>query len=202
MLEAARALTRGKLIVVFGCGGDRDRGKRPKMGGAAGELAEIDYVEHLVADRGGDFDALMVGYRDILNDFMLRAVPRDWWERLVRSYVGYNMLQDLLRLLADGLPADLRDAIDACLGKSGHDDFVAAILTPVLAGEPQLASRLGLWGRRVAGEALTLVQRVFQAHPALGELAASRAAGDGASRLIGELQAEHSRRLQRLGLNA
>ncbi len=44
VLEAARALTRGKLIVVFGCGGDRDRGKRPKMGGAAGELADYAII--------------------------------------------------------------------------------------------------------------------------------------------------------------
>jgi UDP-N-acetylmuramoyl-L-alanyl-D-glutamate--2,6-diaminopimelate ligase len=35
-LRTARAFTRGKLIVVFGCGGERDKGKRPIMG----EIAE------------------------------------------------------------------------------------------------------------------------------------------------------------------
>ncbi len=39
-LEAARAHTAGSLICVFGCGGDRDNGKRPLMGGIAERLAD------------------------------------------------------------------------------------------------------------------------------------------------------------------
>jgi UDP-N-acetylmuramoyl-L-alanyl-D-glutamate--2,6-diaminopimelate ligase len=40
VLRAARLHTRGKLHVVFGCGGDRDIGKRPLMGTIAAELAD------------------------------------------------------------------------------------------------------------------------------------------------------------------
>ncbi|MFL5870528.1 MAG: UDP-N-acetylmuramoyl-L-alanyl-D-glutamate--2,6-diaminopimelate ligase [Solirubrobacterales bacterium] len=45
-LEAAREVTPadGRLIVVFGCGGDRDRAKRPQMGRIAGELADLAVV--------------------------------------------------------------------------------------------------------------------------------------------------------------
>ena len=44
VLTTCRDLCTGSLRVVFGCGGDRDRGKRPEMGRVADEAADVIYL--------------------------------------------------------------------------------------------------------------------------------------------------------------
>lgn len=44
VLRSVRPFTTGRVVVVFGCGGDRDAGKRPIMGEIAGRLADVAIV--------------------------------------------------------------------------------------------------------------------------------------------------------------
>ena len=44
ILTAARRITKRKLICVFGCGGDRDNGKRPKMGNISAQIADYTVI--------------------------------------------------------------------------------------------------------------------------------------------------------------
>jgi UDP-N-acetylmuramoyl-L-alanyl-D-glutamate--2,6-diaminopimelate ligase len=44
LLKSARDITAGRLILVFGCGGDRDRQKRPLMGRAAAQGADFTFI--------------------------------------------------------------------------------------------------------------------------------------------------------------
>jgi UDP-N-acetylmuramoyl-L-alanyl-D-glutamate--2,6-diaminopimelate ligase len=63
VIQTARNMTRNRVITLFGCGGDRDRSKRPLMGMAAAELS--DYVV-LTSDNPRSEDPLA-----IMNDAMV-----------------------------------------------------------------------------------------------------------------------------------
>jgi UDP-N-acetylmuramoyl-L-alanyl-D-glutamate--2,6-diaminopimelate ligase len=68
VLENARAITSGRVITVFGCGGDRDRSKRPLMGQAAGRLSDLVYV---TSDnpRSEDHEKILDDIMEGLDDF-------------------------------------------------------------------------------------------------------------------------------------
>jgi UDP-N-acetylmuramoylalanyl-D-glutamate--2,6-diaminopimelate ligase (EC 6.3.2.13) len=44
VLSALRNISGGRLISVFGCGGDRDKGKRPLMGMHSTDIADISII--------------------------------------------------------------------------------------------------------------------------------------------------------------
>ncbi|OKZ43047.1 MAG: hypothetical protein BHV68_04860 [Bacteroidales bacterium 43_8] len=66
LLRTARTLTRGKMITVFGCGGNRDKGKRKKMGEIAARLSDAVIVTVEERREAVEFAASLLSDGDLL----------------------------------------------------------------------------------------------------------------------------------------
>jgi UDP-N-acetylmuramoyl-L-alanyl-D-glutamate--2,6-diaminopimelate ligase len=108
VLQAARAFTSGRVIVLFGCGGDRDRGKRKEMGRVA--LALADYTI-ITSDnpRSEDPDQII---RDIREGIPAEAREGERYD------VRINRRQGIERAIALAGKGDL-----VLIAGKGHEDY-------------------------------------------------------------------------------
>ena len=100
LLTAAQALRTGRIITVFGCGGDRDRTKRPKMGRAAVQYSDVVILTSdnpRTEDPAFILSEVEVGVKDAL---------------ATRNHVRYRMI------------ADRRAAIEAAISEAKAGDMV------------------------------------------------------------------------------
>jgi hypothetical protein len=191
---------------------------------AAAAVDRRDRVLGRVVALGGDPELCLGAYARLLEDFDSRTQPSTWWERLLRSYVADGVSDDFCRIAAAAVDAESRALLLEVLDDAEHANLAVGELEAAGAQDEVLVSRLALWGRRLVGEALGVVQQAMSAHPGLGRLVTRRDAADAAAaaeattaeapaaatpedpaapaKLFGELTAEHTRRMSRLGLTA
>jgi UDP-N-acetylmuramoyl-L-alanyl-D-glutamate--2,6-diaminopimelate ligase len=117
VLEGLRALNPHRLICVFGCGGDRDRGKRPIIGEIAGRLADIAI---LTSDNPRSEDPLTI-ISEVEAGLAASALSRID-ERSARTSSGYVIEPDRRSAIAMALRTALPGDIVLIAGK-GHEDY-------------------------------------------------------------------------------
>jgi len=102
VLAAVRPLTQRRLICVFGCGGDRDPTKRPKMGAAVAELADLAVV---TSDNPRTEDPR------VILDQILPGVPKPFLVEVDRAIA-------IRAAIAEAVPGDV-----VVIAGKGHEDY-------------------------------------------------------------------------------
>lgn len=105
ILHTARGFTKGRLIALFGCGGDRDRGKRPIMGEIGGKCS--DYVI-LTSDNPRSEDPYSI----------LEAVE----EGIRRTQTPYRVIEDRYQAIKSALAMAAEGDVVVIAGK-GHESY-------------------------------------------------------------------------------
>jgi UDP-N-acetylmuramoyl-L-alanyl-D-glutamate--2,6-diaminopimelate ligase len=119
VLEAVKPLAKARLITVFGCGGDRDKGKRRVMGRVAGELSDLVFI---TSDnpRTENPSAIAHQVEEGVRESGLEKLKSVPYDRLVKS--GYILDLDRGKAIAKAVGmADENDFV--LIAGKGHEDY-------------------------------------------------------------------------------
>jgi hypothetical protein len=182
--------------------------EKVEMGAMASqEFGHVARLHERLRQLGADPFEAMAPFQRPIDLFHAHTAPADWYEGLIKAYVGDGLAADFYREIAAYLDAGTRDLIIASLDDSGQADFAVRHVRARIEHEPTLAGRLALWGRRLMGEALTQAQHVVAERDALGALLAGGIDRPGldlaaVGRMFSRITERHEGRMSELGLSA
>lgn len=169
---------------------------------AVAEFGHFRLLRGRIEAMSADPQVVMQPFVSAVDAFHARTAPSDWLEGLVKAYVGDGIAADFYRAVAEVLDSDTRDLVLSVLADTGHAEFVIARVREAIDADPRVAGRLGLWARRLVGEALGQAQRVAADREPLARMLAGGATsqlGD-IGRMFAQLTDSHSARMASLGL--
>jgi UDP-N-acetylmuramoyl-L-alanyl-D-glutamate--2,6-diaminopimelate ligase len=138
VLRSLRPVTRGNLIIVLGCGGDRDRAKRPMMGAAAASLADVAI---LTSDNPRSEDPLAIlvamldGVQSVPQEERARVIVEPDRAAAIEAAVGMAAAGDVIVVAGKGhetgqyvagavLPFDDREVTAAALERAAKGEVI------------------------------------------------------------------------------
>ena len=170
-------------------------------------------IAKLLAAKAVDPTDAMDPYVERIETFHSRLAGMDFFEAIIKIYLVSGLLNDFYKRLAIGLDSDTRTAVEKTLSDKTFEKYATKVLMESMAADPQLSSRLALWGRRLMGDVLLELRATFDNRKLAGitknaklspeqEREVNLQAYSKLEPLISELIAAHSVRMDALGLTA
>jgi len=174
---------------------------------AATEFSHLVGLQDRISELGGDPYGAMEPFREAIDTFHSHTAPSDWYEGLVKAYVGDGLAADFYREVAAYLDPETRSLVTDSLADSGQSEFVVERVRAAIEVDHRVGGRLALWGRRLMGEALIQAQRIAAERDAMTALLAGGVDRPGLDlaaigRMFTRLTERHAARMAELGLEA
>lgn len=167
---------------------------------AAAEYAHFQLVRDRISVLGADPEAAMAPFAPALDAWHEQTQPSDWYEALVKAYVGTGLAGDFYRVAARRVDEETQKLVDQALADEARSELVVERVRKAMEDDPRLGGRLALWARRLVGEALSQAHRVAAARPELAELLVDGDDLAAIGRMFAQLTEEHGKRMSALGL--
>ena len=149
-----------------------------------------------IRNHGADPTQIVAPFALTIDRFRDTVAGKTWHEQLASCLLCQGILDDFFILLAAGLNNVDSSRVTAILRHDSGRESISEILANAIVADPSLGSLLAMWGRRVVGDTLLIARSAVQ-HT------------DDAKRdeqqiepVFTEVIAEHSRRMDALGLTA
>jgi hypothetical protein len=180
---------------------------------AATSFEKYRLIAKKISQLGIDPTDAMDPFVERIETFHSYTAPTDWHESVMKVYLVSGMLDEFYTRLAVGLDAGTRSEVMKALSNKAYQEFAVSVLQESMQADPQLGSKLALYGRRLMGDVLLEIRAAFDNRKLAGvskskvltpeeEREVNLAAYTKLEPLITELNAAHSLRMDALGLTA
>ena len=122
---------------------------------AVAQFGHYETIVRRLESLGADPETAMAPFVAAIDEFHRRTRPRDWFEGLVKAYVGDGVAQDFYTEVARFVDPQTRDVVVEVMSNTVHAEVVIPTVREAISADPALGGRLALWGRRLVGEMLT-----------------------------------------------
>jgi len=217
LIELLGVVAYGELAGFFRIAADAELAPSMAESIRMAELADIEFrhyslISAHISSFGVEPEEAMAPFAAAFDGYHERTKPADWFEGLVKAYVGDSIATDFNLEIATLLPEDSRAVILKTADSTSHIEFAVSTLMSGFALDSRLRGRLALWARRLVGEAIAQAQYLAAEHEGLFQLingtANSSAVGEESNEVPGldlgrafiRLTEKHTHRMQRLGL--